>query len=89
LKAVASRIAGFILMAIKSVMVHFQSKEFNPGCLLVYQLEDVGGGPTDKEIQIGRGKMRKWIKTMYVPESTDGREAFLPQREADTTKVHF
>jgi hypothetical protein len=30
----------------------------------VYQLADVGGGPTDKGIYNGRGKMRRWVIAM-------------------------
>jgi hypothetical protein len=57
------------LLEIKSVVVHFQGKVFNPewkttGYLFVYQLADVGGGPTDKGIYNGRGKMRRWVIAM-------------------------
>jgi hypothetical protein len=38
-----------LVLEIKSV-VHFQYKSFNSGCLLAYQLADVGGGPSDKGI---------------------------------------
>jgi hypothetical protein len=33
--------------------------------------------------------MRKWIKAMYMPESTYFRETFPLQRERDTTKTTF
>jgi hypothetical protein len=36
------------LLEMKSVVFHFQGKLFNHGHLLVYQVADVGGGPTDK-----------------------------------------
>jgi hypothetical protein len=36
------------LLKIKSVVINFQGKAFNPGHLLAYQLADVWGGPTDK-----------------------------------------
>jgi hypothetical protein len=40
--------AHFLLLEIKTVVVHFQGKAFNSICLLSYQLADVGGGPTHK-----------------------------------------
>jgi hypothetical protein len=67
-----------------SVVVHFQGKAFNCGCFLV----DVGRGPT-VQLKLGRinhDRMKKWVKTMYVPESTYHRDTFPPQNEADTTK---
>jgi hypothetical protein len=36
------------MLEIKSVVVHFQGKPFNPVCLLGDQLSDVQGGATDK-----------------------------------------
>jgi hypothetical protein len=37
-----------ILLEMKSVVVHFQGKAFDPSCLFAYQLADIGGGTTDK-----------------------------------------
>jgi hypothetical protein len=36
------------MLEIKSMMVHFQGKAFNPSLLLANQLADVRGGATDK-----------------------------------------
>jgi hypothetical protein len=33
------------MLEMKSAVIHFQGKAFNPGCLIAYQ---VGEGPTDK-----------------------------------------
>jgi hypothetical protein len=38
----------FTVLEIKSVVVHFQGKAFNPSSLLPYQLVDAGGEATDK-----------------------------------------
>jgi ferredoxin-NADP reductase len=34
-------------------------------------------------------ELRKWVKTVYVPECTYHRETFPPQEEADTTSSSF
>jgi hypothetical protein len=57
--------------------------------LLAYQPADIWGGPTDKEIQNGKGKMRIWVKAMYMTESTYHKETFLPQWQTDTIKACF
>jgi hypothetical protein len=77
------------LLKRKSVVVHFLGKASNPGCLLAYQTADIGGGPTDQGTSTGRGKMRKWLKTMCMPESTYHRETFPQQSEVDATKACF
>jgi hypothetical protein len=59
-----------LAIARKSVVVHFQGRAFNFGS--VPHLADAGRGPTDKELQLGRAnhhRIRKCVKTMYVPES--------------------
>jgi hypothetical protein len=48
----------------------------------------LGEGQLIRELKLGRvnhNRMRKWVKTVYVPESTYHRETFPPQREMDTT----
>jgi hypothetical protein len=36
------------MLEMKSEVLHFQGKAFNPGHLLEYQLVDIGGGATNK-----------------------------------------
>jgi hypothetical protein len=48
----------------------------------------LGEGQLIRELKLGRvnhDKMRKWVKTVYVPGNTYHRETFPAQREADTT----
>jgi hypothetical protein len=50
----------------------------------------LGEGQLIRELKVGgvnHNRMRKWVKTMYVPESTCHRETFPPQMETDTTKA--
>jgi hypothetical protein len=41
-------ISDLVVLEIKSLVVHFQGKAFNPGHLLAYHVEDVEGRPTGK-----------------------------------------
>jgi hypothetical protein len=36
------------MLKIKTVVVHFQDKAFDPRSLFAYQLSDIGGRATDK-----------------------------------------
>jgi hypothetical protein len=52
----------------------------------------LGEGQLIRELKLGAVKhdrMRKWIKTVYVPQSTYHREAFLPQRRWIPLNAHF
>jgi hypothetical protein len=43
----------------------------------------VGEDQLIRELKLGgvnHHRMREWVKTVYVPESTRHREPFLPQR---------
>jgi hypothetical protein len=45
-------------------------------------------GQLIRELKLGgvnQDRTRKWVKTVYLPESTHHREIFLTQRKADTT----
>jgi hypothetical protein len=49
----------------------------------------LGEGQLIRELKLGRvnhDRMRKCVKTVYVPESTYHRETFPPQRKVDTTE---
>jgi hypothetical protein len=85
-------------VSIKPVVVHFQGKAFNPewkitDCLLasmsLYMLEEVQLIMELKLGEVNHDRMRKWVKTMCVPENTYHRKTFPPQKEVDTTKAHF
>jgi hypothetical protein len=66
------------MLEIKSGVVPFQRHLTLTPCLLADQ------GLLIRELTLGRvnhDRMRKWVRTMYVPESTCHRETFLPQRK--------
>jgi hypothetical protein len=80
LNGVIPSIVRYILLEIKLVVVHFQSKAFNSGCLLIV---DVGEGQLIREHKlegIDHHRVKKWVKAVYMPESTYHRETFPPQR---------
>jgi hypothetical protein len=75
------------LLETKSVVIHFQGKAFNSGHLFAYQLA-YQLGQLIRELKLGganHDRMRKWVKTVHVSESTNHRETFPPQKEVDTT----
>jgi hypothetical protein len=83
------------VLEIKSAVVHFQGKVFNPSCFLAYQLVDVGrwwGEHLIRELKlegVNHHRVKEWVKTVYVPESTCHREALLPQRRKIPPKAHL
>jgi hypothetical protein len=49
----------------------------------------LGEGQLIRELKLGganHDRIKKWVKTLFLPESTCHRETFPPQREADTTE---
>jgi hypothetical protein len=52
------------LLEIKSVVVHFHGKAYNPGRLLAYQLAE---GQLIRELKLGvlnQNRIRKWVKSV-------------------------
>jgi hypothetical protein len=48
----------------------------------------LGEGQLIRKLKLGgvnRDRMRKWVKTVYMPKSTFNMESFSLQRRADTT----
>jgi hypothetical protein len=65
-----------------------QGKAFNSGHVFGSACGCLGEGQLIRELKLGEvdhHRMRKQVKTMYLPESTYHREIFPPQREVDTT----
>jgi hypothetical protein len=65
------------LLEIKSVVAHFKARHLTLAAWLYISLRMI------KELKLGganHDRMRKWVKTVYVPESTYHRETFPPQR---------
>jgi hypothetical protein len=74
------------MLEIKSVVVHFQGKVFTLAGRLHISLLMLGEDQLIRELKLGgvnHDRMRKWVKTVYLPETATGR--LSPQREVDTT----
>jgi hypothetical protein len=74
------------MLGISQWLSIFKAKNLTLNGELLVTCLHAPGKVVNKVLGRGHGKMRKWVKTMYLTESTYHREAFPPQREVKTTK---